>query len=179
MQRVLNFLALFRRERRPGDLVFAFGFFLFAMICAVALPSQAKFLGNKVLVSEPGFWPMVGVTMMVFFGALHLLSTWNAPRLPGRLTEVLHWVRSIEFVAWFIAYVMAVPIIGYLASTMVFALLLTFRLGYRKLPVLGAALLFAFVVVVVFKSGLGVKIPAGAIYQYLPDSIRTFVMVNF
>lgn len=179
MKRVLNYLTLFRRERRPGDLVFAIGFFIFAMICAMSLPWQAKFLGNKAFVSEPGFWPMIGVLMMAGFGAAHLLGTWNAPRLPGRYQEVMHWVRSIEFVGWFIAYVIAVPVIGYLAATMALAFLLTFRLGYRSASVLGAALLFAVVVVLIFKAGLGVKIPAGAVYQYLPESIRTFFMVNF
>jgi hypothetical protein len=179
MQKVLNFLAMFRRERRPGDLVFALAFFLFSLVVAAMLPWQAKFLGNKTLVAEPGFWPLVGTVMMVGFGGFHLLSTYNSPRLSGRLREVLFWVRALEFVVWFAAYVLAVPKIGYLPATVLLALLLSFRLGYRSgLWALGAAG-FATSVVLVFKAGLGVKLPAGEIYQYLPDSIRTFVMVNF
>ena len=117
--------------------------------------------------------------MMVVFGAIHFVCTWNAPRLPGRLKEVIVWARSLEFVVWFIVYVTAVPVIGYLPATLLFALLLTFRAGYRSLQMLGAAAGLALVTVLVFKTGLGVKLPAGAVYQYLPDGIRSFVMVNF
>ncbi|GLT10720.1 hypothetical protein GCM10007928_29520 [Sulfitobacter porphyrae] len=179
MQRVLNFLALFRRERKPGDLIFAAGFLVLALACLVAVPWQAQFLGKKSLVEEPGFWPTVGVVMMVVFGAIHFVCTWNAPRLPGRLKEVIVWARSLEFVVWFIVYVTAVPVIGYLPATLLFALLLTLRAGYRSLHMLGAAAGLALVTVLVFKTGLGVKLPAGAVYQYLPDGIRSFVMVNF
>lgn len=179
MHKVLNFLALFQRERRPGDLVFALAFFLFALFIAVIFPTQAKFLGNKTLVAEPGFWPLVGTGMMVVFGAFHVLSTYNSPRLAGRLTELLFWGRALEFVVWFAAYVMAVPKIGYLPATVLLALLLSYRLGYRSWTWALGAMGFAVGVVLVFKTGLGVKLPAGEIYQYLPDSIRSFVMVNF
>ncbi|MQY43987.1 tripartite tricarboxylate transporter TctB family protein [Epibacterium sp. SM1969] len=179
MQYVLNFLTLFRRERRPGDLVFAIGFFGFSLIVAALLPSQAKFLGNKTLVAEPGFWPFVGVAMMVGFGALHLLSTYNAPRLPGRAREIEFWVRALEFVVWFAIYVHGVPKIGYLPATVLFAVILAIRLGYRGALALVSAGGFAVVVVLIFKSGLGVKLPAGEIYRYLPDGIRSFVMLNF
>lgn len=179
MQQIFNFLAVFRRERRAGDLVFAIGFLFLAMVLAVALPWQARFLGNKSIVSEPGFWPLVGVAMMVFFGAIHFIGTWNAPRLPGRWSEVINWGRSAEYVAWFIVYVLAVPVIGYLPASVSFAVLLCLRLGYRRVGTLAAAAGFAVVVVLVFKAGLGVGIPAGAIYHALPEGIRTFVMVNF
>lgn len=178
MLRVLNFLALFKRERRPGDLVFALSFFLVALIALAVLPEQAKFLDKKSLVEQPGFWPTVGVLMMVVFGAFHLLSTYNAPRLFGRLKEVGMWARSLEYVVWFILYVSAVPYIGYLPSTLLFALLLVLRLGYRSGAALLSATVFAISVVLIFKAGLGVKLPAGELYQYLPDSIRSFAMVN-
>lgn len=179
MRTVLNFLALFRRERRPGDLVFATGFFLAAVLAAILLPDQAKFLGNKSFVAEPGFWPMIGVAMMVGFGGLHLLSTYNAPRLPGRAQEVFMWARSLEFALWFILYVLAVPKLGYLPSTLLLAVLLALRLGYRSATALCCAAAFGLGVVLVFKTGLGVRLPAGQIYSYLPDGIRNFVMVNF
>lgn len=178
MQRVLNFLALFQRERRPGDLVFAVAFFLLAGLALVILPQQAQFFPKKPVVTQPGFWPLIGVLMMVVFGAFHLLGTYNAPRLLGRMKEVMMWARSLEYVVWFILYVTAVPLLGYLPSTLIFALLLSLRLGYRSAQALGSAAAFAIAVVLIFKAGLGVKLPAGEIYQFLPDSIRAFVMVN-
>ena len=177
MNRVLNFLAMFRRERRPGDLVFAAGFFLTALAAALVLPEQAKFLPDKTLVAQPGLWPAIGVGMMVVFGAAHLLSTWNAPRLPGRLQEVLVWARSLEFVAWFTAYVLSVPVVGHLPATLMLSLLLALRLGYRTGRALLAAALFAVAVVLIFRTGLGVRIPAGALYDYLPDAIRNFALI--
>ena len=41
MKRVFTYLAMFRRERRPGDLVFAIGFFAVALAAAAVLPAQA------------------------------------------------------------------------------------------------------------------------------------------
>ncbi|MFD1344066.1 tripartite tricarboxylate transporter TctB family protein [Litorisediminicola beolgyonensis] len=178
MNRVFTFLAMFRRERQPGDLVFAVGFFLVALVAALVLPAQAKFLPGKTLVAQPGFWPAVGVGMMVVFGAVHLLATVNAPRLPGRLKEVLVWARSLEFVAWFTAYVLSVPILGYLPATLALALGLALRLGYRSARALGSAALFALAVVLIFRTGLGVRIPAGALYDHLPDGLRAFALVN-
>lgn len=179
MQRVLGFLAMFQRERRPGDLIFAIGFFVLALVAAAVLPQQARFLGATAFVAEPGFWPLVGVCMMVVFGAVHLATTWIAPPLAHRWEEVRMWGRSLEYVAWFVLYVAIVPYLGYLPSTLVFALLLTFRLGYRSAGSLAASAAFAVAVVLVFKTGLGVRLPAGAIYAYLPHGIRSFVMVNF
>ena len=178
MRYVFSYIKMFRRERRPGDLVFACGFLIVALALAVALPTQARFLGNKDLVAEPGFWPLVGVVMMVVFGAIHFVGTLNAPRLAGRGKEVILWLRSLEFVGWFFVYVMVVPVIGYLPASVIFALLLCLRLGYRSFAVLAIACIFAVAVVLVFKAGLGVRIPGGAIYQYLPEGLRTFFVVN-
>lgn len=179
MRYIFSYIKMFRRDRRPGDLVFAFGFLAVAVALAAVLPSQARFLGNKDLVAEPGFWPLVGVLMMVLFGGIHFAGTWNAPRLAGRGKEVILWLKSLEFVGWFIVYVMAVPAIGYLPASILFATLLCVRLGCRRLPMLGATCVFAIAVVLVFKAGLGVRIPGGAIYQYLPEGLRTFFVVNF
>lgn len=177
MKHVFKFLVLFRRERQPGDLVFATGFFVFAICAAALLPSQTSFFAGKALVGQPGFWPALGVAMMILFGAAHLIATINAPRLPGRLHEVLIWLRAMEYVAWFIGYVLLVPLAGYLPATVGFALVLAIRLGYRSARALAAAAAFGLCVVLVFRAGLGVRLPSGAIYEYLPDGIRNIAMV--
>lgn len=179
MQRVLTFLEMFRRERRPGDLVFALGFFLFALALALVLPHQARWVERATLFGQPAFWPRVGVAMMVGFGAVHLVGTLVSRRLSGRLAEVLFWLRALEYAGWFIAYVLLVPRLGYLPSSILFALLLSLRLGYRSAATLGLAVLFAVAVVVIFKTGLSVNIPAGALYDHLPRNIRSFVMSHF
>ena len=74
-------------------------------------------------------------------------------------------------------YVWAVPIIGYLLATLLFAMLLSLRMGYRGVMQIGGAAAVGIAIVVVFKSFLGVKIPGGAIYEYLPDALRNFMIV--
>ena len=76
-------------------------------------------------------------------------------------------------------YVTAVPILGYLASTVLFTLGLALRQGYRSAKELTAALILGVVIVLVFKTGLSVKIPGGMVYDLLPEKPRNFMMLNF
>lgn len=168
-----------RIDRTPGDLVFAVAFVLLALGLAAALPWQAPFVAKTKLIAQPAFWPLIGVSMMVGFGIVHLMAAARSPRQPGRWAEVWLWLRSVEFVGWFLAYVLIIPIIGYLPSSMLFVPLLCVRLGYRARSMLGFGVLFGAVVVLIFKTGLGVALPAGQIYSYLPEGVRSFVMVNF
>lgn len=170
---------IFPKTRMPGNLVFSVLFVSITLALAVALPSQAPFLDGTKLVAQPGFWPMIAVGMMVVFGGIHLVGILRTNRAPGRGAEVWLWLRSFEYVAWFIAYVYVIPVIGYLPSSVLFMPLLCFRLGYRKPAILAYAALFGAAVVVVFKTALGVPMPAGQIYEYLPDGLRNFFLVNF
>lgn len=170
---------MFQRERKPGDLVFAIVFMVIALALAAALPWQAPFVSQTKLVAQPAVWPLIGVGMMLIFGAIHLFSSLNSPRMAGRVGEVLLWVRSLEFVGWFVAYVFLIPIIGYLPTSVLFVPVLCLRLGYRSPAILGYGVLFAIAVVLVFKTGLGVVLPSGQIYDYLPDGIRNFFIINF
>jgi len=74
-------------------------------------------------------------------------------------------------------YVAAIPVIGYLLSTVTFCTGLALRLGYRDRYVLAAAL-FALFIVLFFKTGMNVKIPSGAIYAYAPEGLR-YVLIRF
>ncbi len=53
------------------------------------------------------------------------------------------------------------------------------RQGYRSSRYLVAAALLGLAIVVVFKTGLSVKIPGGALYEYLPGGLRNFMILNF
>ena len=179
METAKSLLALMQRDRRPGELVFALAFLAFALATLELLPFQTRWVTNTSLFAQPAVWPAVGIAMMVGFGAVHFLGTAVSQRTLGRAQEVIYWLRSLEFVAWFIAYVLLVPQLGYLPTNVGFALLLVWRLGYRSAQSYLSAALFGFAVVAIFKIGLNVKVPAGAVYAYLPDSIRTFMMINF
>jgi len=107
---------------------------------------------------------------------------WKLPRhrfVRADVDEWKVWFVAIEWVLWFLLYVILVPIIGYLPVTMAFMPILVWRLGYRNPFMMWVSLGFAVAVVLFFKAFLGVKIPGGAIYEYLPGALRSFFILNF
>ncbi|WP_252731472.1 tripartite tricarboxylate transporter TctB family protein [Lentibacter algarum] len=170
---------LFKRYRRPGDIVFAWVFLAFSLFLLLNLDAQTATVKGTKWAAQPSFWPTVAVYTMVVFGALHLISSFVSPKLDGRWQEVGFWLRSFEFATWFMAYVILVPQLGYLPSTVLFTIVLTIRLGYPLHPFLGAAVALAVTVVVIFKSLLQVKVPGGQVYEYLPDALRSFMLTYF
>ncbi len=170
---------LFKRYRRPGDLVFSVFFLLFCVFMLSNLEDQTTWVKGGKLMAQPAFWPYLSVISMAVFATLHLISGLVSPVIAGRWTEVAFWLRSIEYAVWFLAYVLIVPILGYLPGTILFTIILCLRLGYRQRRTLINAALFAIVVVVLFKSMLQVKVPGGQIYEYLPTTLRSFMLTYF
>ncbi|KGF69440.1 hypothetical protein LL06_10745 [Hoeflea sp. BAL378] len=176
MSRLRSYLDVLQRERPPGDLVFALGFLAFCLFLFANLGEEVEWVSGMGLVSQPAFWPTVSVLGMLLFAILHVCGSLVSPRTPGRLQETVFWMRSLEYVAYLLVYVWSVPFLGYLPATVLFSLLVTFRLGYRKPVAYGAALLFAISVVLIFKSILQVNMPVGELYEHLPASLRRFAM---
>ena len=177
MSRMKTLQDMFKRYRRPGDFFIALISLLFAVFLAINLPMQTTWVERTKLFAQPAFWPAVSVIAMVIFSGLHLAGALVSERIPGRLREVIEWVRAAEYAIWFMAYVAIVPFAGYLPASILFTVMLTLRLGYRGWRWMLAAVAVAVVVVVVFKGFLSVRIPSGAIYGVLPEGgFRTFVM---
>lgn len=166
------------RQARGGQLVFALVFVLFSAFLLFMLDSETRFTSGKQLFSQPRFWPGAAVAGMVLFGIGHLFTRVRQRR-DDNLSEVFLWFRSLEYLLWFMAYVYLVPVIGYLFATIIFMFLLTYRLGYRSKKMLLLASLVGFIVVLVFKAGLSVSIPGGAMYEYLPGALRSFMITHF
>ena len=165
--------------RRGGQLLFAAAFLLVAFGLLALLGQETTWAEGTRLVAQPGFWPAIGVGGMVLFGGLHL---WNLPRrrfARSDFQEGAQWVRVLEFAGWFIAYVLIVPLAGYLPTTIVFMPLLLWRMGYRSRLILWSGVGFGVAVVVVFKMFLSVRIPGGAVYEYLPGALRSVFILNF
>jgi len=142
------------------------------------LGEETRFTAGKSLAAQPRFWPAISLTGMWLFSILFVFAHWRAQG--GQvLKEVWLWLRALEYLAWFMAYVYLMPMLGYLPATLLFMCLLTLRLGYRNLRYLLIAAVIAVVIVLFFKTALAVKIPGGAIYEYLPDSLRNFMIINF
>ena len=177
MRRLRSIPGLFRRQRRPGDFFIALLTFLFALFLLASLPWQTTWAPRTRVFAQPAFRPAVSVMAMVVFSGLHLLGAALSERVPGRLDEVLHWLKAVEYVVWFMVYVLLVPRLGYLPATIVFTTALTFRLGYRGWRWMAAAVAFSVVVVLLFRGLLQVKIPSGALYDLLPPGpVRAFFL---
>lgn len=170
-----------RRMRWPvrGQILFALVFLVAALVLLSQLGSETRWVRRTKFFAQPRFWPAVGVGGMVLFGALHL---WSLPQKRVTRADVIEWrvwFFAIEWVLWFLAYVAVVPFLGYLPSTLAFVPLLAWRAGYRSARMLWSAAAFALAVVLLFKTFLQVRIPGGAIYEYLPEGLRSVFLVSF
>lgn len=179
MSRVKTLQVLFKRYRRPGDIVFAWFVLAVALFLLSQIFDQTSYKPNGKLFAQPRFWPAVSLGLMTAFAAFHLLGSLLSERIAGRWKEVLLWASSFEYAAWFIGYAMLVPYGGYLFTTVLFALALAWRVGYRTRKMLFAAFASAIVIVLLFKTFLQVKLPSGLIYETLPDGLRQIMLTYF
>ena len=165
-------------QARAGALAFQLTFLLFALFLLSQIGAETKSAAGGNFAAQPRLWPAIGVGGMLLFGLAQIPATWHS-RVPGEFPEILNWARAIEYLIWFMAYVAAVPVVGYLPSTVVFTVLLAVRQGYRSAAVLVSAAVLGAAVVTVFKAGLSVRIPGGAVYEHLPAGLRSFMILNF
>lgn len=94
--------------------------------------------------------------------------------------ELSKYVEALEFVAYFILYTMSVPWLGYLSSTVVLGVWLTWRLGYRSAGWLFRGFGLSLLIVVVFRTLLQIKTPGNIwLYDQLPTAIRAFMLTYF
>ena len=162
---------------RRGQLVFALVFVAIALLLLSQITGQTRWVDKTKFVAQPRFWPAIALGGMVLMGGLHLY------KLPWRrvsrydMREVHNWGRVLEYALWFMVYVFAVPVLGYLPVTLIFVPCLSWRMGYRSRFMMGISAAFAVIVVVMFKSFLSVKIPGGLIYEYLPGALRSFFIL--
>lgn len=164
--------------RKPGEMLFCTMMLIFGGLLIAAIGWETTWLDGKRLAAQPRFWPTLSLCGVVLFAGLNWLSRNKVDRTPGRWAEAGVWLRSLEYVGWYILYVWAIPVIGYLPATVIFCGSLTLRLGYRGKAV-WAALGFALFVVLFFKSAMNVKMPGGAIYQLAPEGLRYILLRYF
>jgi len=167
-------------KHHRAEIVFGVLSFAVALFLLSQIPGETTWANGRRFVEQPGFWPIVSIAGMTIFGAFELFYTWRRLGRHGGgdvKAEVFDWARALEYVVWFMAYVFAVPVTGYLPTTVVFCAALTWRLGYRSARMIGAGVLVGIATVVVFKSLLSVRIPGGAVYDLLPEATRNFMIL--
>ncbi|WP_323780882.1 tripartite tricarboxylate transporter TctB family protein [Thalassovita sp.] len=166
------------RTRSAGQLGFVVAALLLSLLLLVNLPGQTLWLENsKSFAAQPRFWPAVAIVVMVICFALHLARMRRRRFTKLDMAELRRWAEPLEYALWFMAYVIAVPFLGFLPMSLLLACALTWRLGYRSTAYLGLAALFAVVTVILFKGLLGVKIPGAVIYELLPGGFRNFAIL--
>lgn len=165
------------RTRVSGQIVFVGAALLVSLVLLSQIPSQTVWIEDaKSFAAQPRFWPAVAIVTMVVTIGLHF---WLMKRRrPARAdwAEARRWLEPLEYAVWFMVYVFAVPWIGFLPMSIAFAAALTWRLGYRSALYIWLALAFAVGTVILFKGILGVKIPGAALYELLPDTVRSFAL---
>ena len=57
--------------------------------------------------------------------------------------------------------------------------LLGFRVGFRQPAIIGILISIGIITVLFFKTGLSVNMPAGALYDFAPEGLRSILMKNF
>jgi hypothetical protein len=87
------------------------------------------------------------------------------------------WLGFAEYAGWFLLYVLLVPLLGYLPMSIVMAAALLWRWGYRSGRMMLVAVGLGLFTVLLFKTGLRVNVPGGAVYEYLPAGLRNFFIV--
>lgn len=162
----LHYWNLPRRERRRPRWIREAGWFQWAesLFWATLAGGLALWLGP---VRAAPFVFLVA-TVRISYLYLHKVD-WEEAKV---------WLSALEWAAWFLAYVVLVPVLGYLPMTLIFAPLLTWRMGYRSRRILWASVIFGVIVVLVFKAFLQVKIPGAVVYEYLPGALRNFFILN-
>ena len=169
-----------RPLRQRGELPFALAMLVFALVMIGFLGDQAKWFPKGVKAyAQPALWPAIGLIGMAFFSALHVLACLRARKPDTEWREMLIWLRAFEFVLWYLAYAFLTPWLGYLLASLVTMVALVWRVGLRDRASLLWAAVFAIGMVLVFKTGLSVKIPGGALYDLFPERTRIFLSLNF
>jgi hypothetical protein len=91
-------------------------------------------------------------------------------------TRVAAWLRPLEFLAYFAVYLYAIAPLGYFLATLLFVMGLQLRVGLTSSRWILFGLALVATLILVFRIGLGVWMPAAAIYDYAPEGIRTYLI---
>ena len=152
-------------DRRPGELVFALLIVVFSAATSWLSYGISGFTGK----TTAGVFPMIASGVMMVSSVVILVSATRLPATPkssnGFLAEVLT-PRHMIMIGYIIAYVLLMPLIGFVASSAVF-LFCSFQFLWRKSPLLilvltGATLA---IIYVIFRKVFQVVLPQGTLLQ--------------
>ena len=184
----------FQFKRQHGDLLFSFCLFIAVVVLLFYFNTESGFEDRKLpkkrfgkILKQGWVTPAIGMFFLTIAVSLNLWFSYrNAIKskrlhLPKRLTkELAHWFMALEFVAYFMIYTFGISFLGYLLSTVLLAVGLTYRLGYRSLKWIGISFTTAIVIVLIFRTFLKIKTPIYVtVYEMLPPAAEAFMKTHF
>ncbi len=185
---------LFGFKRTRGDLIFSIFMLGLALFLLYHFGDEGGWYDRDLpqrrfgkVLKQQWVGPLMALAVLVPAALLNAWLSYRWTQKPERkhrpnqtVFEVVEWLRALEFLLYFIIYSFCVPILGYLLSTLIFALFLTTRLGYRKPKWLAYSLGTAMVIVLVFRTLLQIKTPVNIwLYEQFPPALETFMKVYF
>ena len=153
------------------------------LVLASQLDNQTRWIKRVDLVMQPGFFPAVGLLVMgvpaLVLSVVSFRDMRSGINLASPRIIVAGFHRCCEFAVWFLVYVYIIRWVGYLMATLLFMPALSLRVGFRGVRWMTTAVLIGLVIVLLFRTGLQVRLPEGYIYGYLPPEFRNFMIRNF
>tara|TARA_B100001996_G_scaffold282816_1_gene223135 strand:- start:207 stop:893 length:687 start_codon:yes stop_codon:yes gene_type:complete len=185
---------LFEFKRITGDLTLSIIFLLFVVFLLIYFNSEsgwsARDLNQKrvgKILKQQWVGPLMCMVILLPATILNTLEAFKAYKkskrllLPNKIMyEMTQWIRSLEFILYFLVYTFSITVLGYLISTLIFAVFLTYRLGYRTKKWIFISLFSSFIVVLIFRTILQIKTPVNIwLYKFFPENLEVFMKIYF
>ncbi len=154
--------------RRPGEVMFCL---LLAVFSVTAFWQSFAISGFRGL-SEPGVFPMLASATMLVSSLLILKDVLSKPASPDagfeRFRQEVVPLRLVGVIMLILAYVVAMPLLGFVAGSAGF-LFLSFWYLWRKGPLVSAVLTAVSLAVIyfIFRQVFQVVLPQGSLMQGL------------
>lgn len=143
--------------------------------------------------ADAGWWtrpwlaPVVALSLLAL---TNLITLWreiadlranppSAEEHTAARTKFRSWLHPVEFLVYFVVYVWVVRHVGYFPATLAFVWGLMLRAGLRSARWFLIGFLAVLGLVLVFRIGLGVWMPAPEFYNAFPESIRNMLIRYF
>ena len=173
---------------RPGTGIFYTFMFVFGVAFLLLIPVETRpgpqgqgWWTQPVLMPTISLWLVALPATYLFVRYIQRLRANNAlkPAQSEVNSELIQWVRPLEFFVYYILYIWLLGIVGYFLASLFFIAGLCLRVGLRSSRWMLTSVLFAFALVAMFRWSLEVWVPPAELYDLFPKDIRIFLMRNF
>ncbi len=185
---------LFEFKRTKGDLALSIIFLLVVMFLLIHFNLESGWYDRDLdhkrfgkILKQQWVGPLICMCILFPSACINFYqsckSSINKKKLRIKnltIYEILEWIKSLEFIFYFLAYTFLISFLGYLFSTLVFAVFLTYRLGYRTFKWICISLFSAFCIVLIFRTILQIKTPINIwLYDKFPETLEIFMKIYF